>query len=141
MVGRGTFAIAVVGTLCLVAGSGYARDPNKVRCCVSSEDGSTLTAEYERERREFRADFQVGDAGRDFEDRMARMGAGSAFAPGDVLNVLVNNVVVGRIVLGQSLSGRLEFDEKDKPFPANFPPFPPGTVTTVGTLSCVGQRR
>src|SRR5262245_34099000 len=126
MIGRGV--IAIVGALCLTAGASYARDPNKVRCRASAADGSTLGAEYERERREFRADFQAGPSGGDFE-------------PGDVLNVSVNGVVVGRIVLGRSLSGRLEFDEQDRPFPANFPPFPPGTVTTVGTLSCVGQRR
>ncbi len=127
MIGRATFAIAVVGALCLSADTGYARDPNKVRCTAVAQDGSTLSARYERERREFRADFQAA-ASRDFDE-------------GDVLNVLVNNVAVGKITLDRGLSGRLEFDEQDKPFPANFPPFPPGTVTTVGTLSCVGQRR
>ena len=128
MIGRGVIVIAAVGALSLTAGASHARDPNKVRCRASAADGSTLSAEYERERREFRADFQAGGASRDFE-------------PGDVLNVSVNGVAVGRIVLDRSLSGRLEFDEQDRPFPANFPPFPPGTLTTVGTLSCVGQRR
>lgn len=128
MIGRAMFAIAAIGALCLAADTGYARDPNKVRCTTTAQDGSTLSARYERERREFRADFQAGAASRDFE-------------PGDVLNVLVSNVAVGKIVLDGRLSGRLEFDEQDMPFPANFPPFPPGTVTTVGTLSCVGQRR
>lgn len=139
MVRRSAIGILGVGAavLCLASGLAYARDPNKVRCRASSADGATLTALYERERREFRADFQVdASVQRSLDPRVA-----DPFEPGDVLNVRVNDTVVGRIVLDRSLSGKLEFDEQDKPFPANFPPFPPGTMTTVGTLSCIGQRR
>ena len=128
MISRGMIGALAIALLSVVAiAPAEARDPNKVRCTARDMDGSSLAARYERERREFRADFRAGNR--------------ADLQPGDVLNVRVNDQVVGQIVLDRSGSGTLEFDEQDKPFPANFPPFPPGTVTTVGTISCVGQRR
>ncbi len=140
--------------LCCIGGEAAARDPNKVRCRAVSTHGAQLDARYEAERRQFSADFSVGTPSPDYADRWedANRASGTRmqrFAPGDVLPVRVAGELVGNIVLDAGLRGRLSFDEDargrrgdgDQAFPANFPPFPPGTVTQVGELSCVGQRR
>jgi hypothetical protein len=133
----------VVSLLCGVA---YGRDPNKVRCRAAAEDGARLQVRYEAERREFRADFQVVRASDESQERFASSDFAqerfeNAYEPGDVLPVRVDGQLVGMIALDERLSGRLEFDAQDRPFPANFPPFPPGTVVAVGSASCTGQRR
>jgi len=151
-----------VGTIGLLAALGmwttaaHARDPNKVRCRTSAMDGASLQVRYGAERREFRADFSAARPSGEFESRFAAEGFAEGgfetpYAPGDVLQVSVAGQLVGSIVLDSALSGALRFDEaadrspaepsSAQPFPANFPPFPPGTVTQVGALACTGQRR
>ena len=150
----GVTALALFATF---GGDAEARDPNKVRCRAVSSDGARLDARYDSDRREFRAEFSVENASADHVDRWYEANRATRtnmtpFAPGDVLQVIVGGERVGSIVLDGGLKGALEFDEAasrrrgpgadgDQPFPANFPPFPPGTITQVGSLSCVGQKR
>lgn len=150
-------SVTALALLAALGGEAEARDPNKVRCRAVSSDGARLDARYDSDRREFRADFWVGSASFDHESRWYEANrdtrtAMTPFAPGDVLQVIVAGEMVGNIVLDAHLSGTLRFDEAagrrpgarvdgDQTFPANFPPFPPGTITQVGAISCVGQRR
>ena len=138
--------VGMIAALSLLAGGADARDPNKVRCRAIAEDGARIDVRYESDRREFRADFQVGEASRDFDERWqnaTRDGrdAPQRYARNDVLRVIVSGEFVGWIVLDGNLRGSLRFEAGARPFPANFPPFPPGTETRVGELSCIGQRR
>ena len=128
-------AAVVLALGALVASGTASAGGNRIECDADSASGdSSMDGKFESEggREKFSASFEVADDG--------------SFAVGDMLDVTVKGVIVGKITLAVEpngdLGGDLNFDstadadDDDSPFPANWPGAAAGNTVSVGTLGC-----
>lgn len=107
----------------------YAKD-DRFRCRATGAGGREAELRFEPSEPSFRAKWEIN------------LGQGQDV--GTVVNVAINGVAIGGIVLGfdnaeRQLEGDFRFDGADE-FPVGFPRIVVGTPAQVGGLKCVFRR-
>ena len=114
--------LSIVLILMMIPSFGFAKD-DRFRCRANGAEGRE--ADLRMEGTSFRASWEINLNG--------------GQVPGQVVNIFIEGVLVGGIVLeesGNQLEGRLEYSE----FPAGFPRIESGTPVNIGSLFCRFRR-
>ncbi len=121
-------SIAIVSVLAATSADVMAKD-NRFRCRDDGPGG-----------REAELRFELDDGNPEFRAKW-EINLNEGQVEGDVVNVTIDGVFIGGIVLsqkGSELEGDIEFDGRD--FPTDFPSIRSGTPVEIGSLFCRFER-